>query len=275
MKRDLGPDVLFNTVMMMRMRSRKSVLVTESERDTDLYKKFVSENDCLVGSSSHRSGVLDALERFSRYRVGGCAGIIDADADYFLNRPKPALSVYRTDKTDKETTIIDSAAFSDFCRFFSARLPAGTLRAMLYEAALPLGVIRRMSIREGWGLDFKGVVISRFIETGPVCNLTRCCEEVALLNPQSAISVQTLTDLLADVRSRSLPPTHVVQGHDLITIIALHSQSIFGRNLSQWEIGFGLSKAYTIHHFKTTNTYSDLRIWENSALPYFRMFAGH
>ncbi len=280
MRRNLGSNVLFNLVMMTRQRSQRSVLLTESDQDTDFYRRFVSEPHCLVRSASthdgvlpNREGVLVNLERFSQCHVRACAGIIDADNDYVLRRPKPIPEVFLTDKTDKETSVIDSAAFESFCVSLKSSVPAIDLRRLLYESAFPLGAIRRVSHREGMGIDFKNINVSNFITEGPACVSSKCCEEVASTNPDLALSVQTLADFTRDECCLSLPRTHVVRGHDLVAILESQSQSLFGREVSQRELEYELAKAYTFGHFRTTMTYADLREWEGAILPTYKLFA--
>lgn len=272
MRRDLGSDVLFNLVMMTRMRSRKSVLLTESDRDTDFYCKFVSEPHCLVRSACSRAGVLSSLDRFSQHKVKGCVGIIDADCDYVLGRPRPSADVCRTEQTDKETTVIASSAFDRLCATLKAKIPATNLRALLYESGFPLGAIRRVAFREGMALDFKRVKVCNFIDAGPVCVITKCCEEVASVNPHLDVSVQTLIDFTRDEVCLSLPRAQVVRGHDLIAILESQSRALFGREVSQRELECELAQAYTVDHFKCTKTYTDLREWERAVLPTYRLF---
>ncbi len=272
MRRDGGLDVLFNLVMMMRMRSRKSVLLTESDRDTDFYCRFVSEPNCLVRSACNRAGVLSSLERFSQHKVGGCVGIIDADGDYVLRRPRPSANVCLTEQTDKETTVIDSPAFDLFCATLGARIPATNLRGLLYLSGFPLGAMRRVACREGMALDFKRINVCNFIDAGPVCAITRCCEEVASVNLHLDVSVQVLIDFAQDKVCLSLPMSQVVRGHDLIAILESQSKYLFGRMMSQRELEFELAEAYTVDHFKCTKTYTDLREWEGAVLPTYRLF---
>lgn len=280
MRRNLGSNILFNLVMMTRQRSQRSVLLTESDQDTDFYRRFVSEPHCLVRSASiddgvlpNREGVLANLERFSQCRVKGCAGIIDADSDYVLQRPKPIPDVFLTDKSDKETTIVDSVAFEVFCVSLSASIPATDLRRLLYESAFPIGAIRRVSDREGMGIDFKNVKVSSFITEGPACVTSKCCDEVASANPDLDLSVQTLAEFTRDAKCLSLPKANVVRGHDLVAILEAQSRSIFGREVSQRELEYELARAYSFDHFRSTMTYGDLRKWEGAMLPTYRLFS--
>jgi hypothetical protein len=247
-------------------------LLTESEVDTDLYKKFVSDSDCYFGSASNRSGVISTLERFSEYKMGGCAGIIDADSDYVLGHRAPRPEVFLTDKTDKETTIIDSPAFDDFCSTAGARLPASQLRGLLYDAAFPLGAIRRIAARNGIALDFKEIAMANLIEAGPKCNTSGCCWAVVRANPHLGLSADTLTEFLTDPAVTGIPKPYVVRGHDLVAILEAQSGSLFGRQLSRREIECELAKSYTSKYFHTTVTYSGLRAWEKSVIPKYRVF---
>jgi len=272
MRRDLGEDVLFNTVMMMRMRNCRTVIVTESEADAAFYQKFVSDKDCFIGFAEGRHGVLSVLNRFSSYRLAACGGIIDADADYVWSRPRPSPNICRTDKTDKETTIIDSPAFDRFCSTLSSRVAAATLRELIYEAAHPLGAIRRQAARLGLGVDFKKILCGNFISSGPICDASQCCCEVKSLNQHIDISLEQLMDFIQDPALNSFPKPQIVQGHDMTAILALQSPQLFGRSISQAEIEFELGRAYLASHFHATAMYRDLIEWERSIAPSYRIF---
>jgi hypothetical protein len=233
----------------------------------------VSESHCLVRSASNRSGVLASLERFAQYKIRGCVGIIDADCDFVLQRARPRLDVCLTDKTDKETTSIESPAFEQFCAALGAKVDAGKLRCDLFEAAFPLGAIRRVSVRQGFVLDFRSVKVSDFIDDGLTCAVLRCCEVVASVNQDLTLPVQTLVDFTRDAACLSLPKAHVVRGHDLIAILECRSQAIFGRAVSQRELDYTLGEAYNENLFRLTRTYADLRAWESTAVPAYRLFA--
>jgi hypothetical protein len=273
MRRNLGTDVLFNTVMMMRMRSRKSVLLTESDLDVELYQKFVSLDHCYVGDATGRPGVLEVLGRFSQCKVRGCAGIIDADADHLLGRAQPRPDVFFTDRTDKETSIIDSPAFDVFCNKLGVTIPVEELRQSLFLSALPLGAIRRLSVRNGLGLDFKQIEMSTFIHPGPRCDIDECCAEVLVRNPHIEITAEILRRFVADTSVQSISPAYVVQGHDLLTILEMQAYSLFGRSVLRRELEFELSSAYSSDHFRITTTYAQLRTWETSQLPTYKLFA--
>jgi hypothetical protein len=215
---------------------------------------------------------LESLERFSRCRVRGCTGIIDADCDYVLRRPRPRPDVCLTDKTDKETTVIDSPAFDRFCLALGAKIPSTRLRGLLYESGFPLGAIRRVALRSGLSMDFQFVKVRNFIDAGPVCAIRRCCEAVASVNQDLDLSVEDLIDFTHDQVCLSLPRAHVVRGHDLIAILESQSLPLFGREVSQRELEYELAEAYTIDHFYCTKTYTDLRKWEGTVLPTYRLF---
>jgi len=272
MRKDLGPDVLFNTIMMMRMRSCRTVLLAESSVDAAFYQRFVSGKDCFLGDAVGRLGVLNMLDRLSACSVPACGGIIDADADYALGRPKPHQNAYRTHKTDKETTIVDSPAFVAFCATLNVSMSAENLRGILYAAALPLGAIRRQGTREGFALDFKQIVYSNFIHAGPACDINQCCAEVKARNPHVDISLESLIDFVQDTRLREVPKSHIVQGHDLTAILSLQSCSLFGRHFSQAALETELSNSYTLAHFLDTTTYGELSRWEGTIAPRFRVF---
>ena len=272
MRRDLGPDVLFNTVMMMRMRSRKTVLLTESEIDARFYQKFVSENYCFVGHASTRPRVIEMLERFTQNHVQACVGIVDADDNYVLKRPKPNPAVYFTEKSDKETTIIDSPAFDDFCSVMGATVTAAEIRNKVYEAATPLGAIRRLSARDGLGLDFKRIVIGNFVSLLPACNLQGCCAEVRAMNPDIYTTDEALMEFVREAEWLGIPKPYLLRGHDLIAILELSSQSLFGRTISQRDLEDELAKAFRTDHFQSTTTYAELREWEKTVLPTYRLF---
>lgn len=272
MQRSGSQDILFNTVMMMRMRSTRAVLLTESDRDTDLYRKFVDENRCLVRSAGNRDDVIKMLQRFADNRVVGVVGIIDADSDYVLSRSRPLSNVAITHCSDKETTIIDSAGFDLFCNSLNPSLDAATVRQEIYAAALPLGMARRISAREGWNLDFKPIAIRHFIDANAYCDKARCSEHIVAANPHLGISAQNIQECFDDEMSARLPPPRIVQGHDLVDVLALRSQSLFGIPLTAIEIEDKLSDAYSKQDFMGTTTYSEVKSIESSWPSHFSCF---
>lgn len=272
MRREPGEDVLFNTIMMMRMRSSRTVLLTESDLDACFYQKFVSENYCFVGNAFGRPGVLNMLEKLSNFRVAACGGIIDADADYALGRPTPLSNVFRTDKADKETTIIDSPAFVVFCSALNSTIAADRLKELLYEAAFPVGIIRRYAAREGIAIDFKDIPFDHFIHEGPTCNVNQCCNEIKTRNQHLQLSCEKLIDIVQDPPFKGLPKSLVVRGHDLTTILSIQSAFLFARSISKSNLEFELSKAYALEHFRATTTYHELSQWESAITPKYRIF---
>jgi hypothetical protein len=258
---------------MMRMRSPKSVLLTEADSDTDLYRKFINESRCLVRSAGSRAGVLAMLERLSLNRLKGCVGIVDADCDYVLGRLSPSLDVFRTDTTDKETMIIDSPAFDDFCLSLQAKIAPSRLREMLLESSYPLGAIRRSSVLAGLAIDFKNVTIGKFVTDGPICDVDGCCAEVLAVNQHLGLDMRTMRDFVQDRVCSSLPKPKVVRGHDLVSILECQARLLFGRSVSQRELEYELAKAYMFHHFQLTETYADLLKWEDVARPTWGLFA--
>jgi len=272
MRRDLGSKVLLNTILMMRQRSRRVVLLTESPIDAEFYQKFVSAKDCFVGAADGRAGVLGALEMLGSFKIDACVGIVDADADHALQLPRPHPDVYRTDKTDKETTIIDSPAFSDFCKALNVTTDAEELRQRIYGAAFPIGAVRRLSVRSGLRVDFKRIVIENFIHDGPVCIDAKCFNEIIRWNQDLGISIDMLEDLVKDAIREGIPMALIVQGHDLVSILSFSLSLLLGCAITEGEMEYELSKAYTFQHFQSTKTYADLRVWEQSVLPTYRMF---
>lgn len=273
MRRDLGPNVLFNTVMMVRVRSRRTVLLTESPNDAQFYQKFVSSSDCFVGAADGRRGVLEMLDRFASCKVEACVGIIDADGDHLLGRPKPSPLVFLTDKADKETTIVDSKAFEDFCSALGAGRPAEELRTLLYDAAFPLAAIRRFAGRSGMAVDFRGISFRTFIDRDTICNRLKCCAEVRSLNPDLEFSIDDLVGVIDEANLQGVPRALLVRGHDLLQILEMNSPRLIGRVASLREIERGLEDAFKLIHFHATILYADLRQWEETVSPQYRMFS--
>jgi hypothetical protein len=272
MHRSGNQDVLFNTVAMMRMRSKRSVLLTESDRDTDLYKKFVDENRCLVRAAGNRDAVINMLERFASNRILGVAGIIDTDSDHALGRPNPRADIARTPCSDKETTIIDSPDFERFCHQLNPLLDPVNLRQEIYASTLPLGILRRVSAREGWKIDFKSIEFRHFLDATSRCDKNRCCELVVAANQHLDISTRQMQAALDDEACNLLHPAHVIQGHDIVEVLALRSRAIFGRPVIGHEIEKNLSDAYSRQEFEKTSTYGELKAIEAAAPPQFEIF---
>ena len=196
----------------------------------------------------------------------------NADADHVLGLARPTLNVFRTDKTDKETTIVESDAFEDFCITLNSCIPAVELRASIYDAAFPLGAVRRQAAQKGLALDFKQIPFHSFILEGPICNVDRCCAEVKGVNPHTNISVGELIELVQDETIKRFPRPLEVRGHDLTAILSVQSRLLFGRQVSQTELEFELMRTYLMRHFAKTGTYADMLQWETTIAPNFKIF---
>ena len=271
MDRNQQLNVVFNTVAMMRMRSKRTVMLTESSGDTDLYKKFVGPT-CFVSSANNRSGVIELLERLANNRVPAAVGIVDSDDDFALNRKSPRDDVARTDATDKETTIMASNAFEDFCISERATLPFEQIRREVFSAVMPLGLIRRYSAIEDWGLDFKPIRVQDFLTLNVTCDLHRCMDAVLQANPHIDITKADLQEAFAHADLKALAVAQIVRGHDATAVLACRSRELFQAEKDQREIEEGLSRAYERRHFDETGTCAHLKLLEAGFPAGFTLF---
>ena len=255
----------------MRQRSSRSVVLTEGEPDTELYRKFVDEGACLVQHVGDRDGVESLLARFDGMRIPAVGGIIDADDDHFMERTSPRPNLFRTDETDRETTLIDSPAFDAFCLAFNSTVPSGELRRRLYAAAYPLGAVRRASHRERWEVSFANIEHGQYIDAGPTCDRQKCCAETVGKN-QSVLSEASFHEAITDPQCTTATVTHIVSGHDLTEILSLRSMELFGQQMTARRIDYELNARYSAAEFHRTVTYVSMLAWEIAIKPRYRLF---
>ena len=273
MDRTQQASVIFNTVSMMRMRSKRTVLITESNNDTDLYKKFVEASSCFMSSANDRSSVIMLLERFARNRVPATVGIVDADDDFAVGRKSPHPNIARTDATDKETTIIESPAFDAFCTTEHASLEPGVIRREVFAAVHTLGLIRRYSAINNWGLDFKAIRVRDFLDLQFKCDENLCKASVLANNSHVSVTIGDLDNACIDPNLLALGASKIVRGHDATAVLALRSRELFQQNLEQREIERRLSESYLMQHFNQTQTFQELRTLEQAFPAGFTLFS--
>jgi hypothetical protein len=221
---------------------------------------------------SGKDEVLDLANLLSAHHVAGCVALIDADQNRYFGRQRQGANVCWTDKADLESTLISSDAFFRILPDSHDNDTKGLHRELLVEAGLPIGILRAVSAREEYGLDFKNICYGAFINPASITADRRaCCEEVVAKNPQTGLSADDLDEEIKYIRRGLVDSWLLLNGHDLCRIANLCSQRIVRRPPShERAISKSLLVNYTEQDFNGTSTFREIEDWQKQN-PGFRM----
>ena len=272
--RDLiGRSSVRNTIVMMRQVERqKPVLIVEGDSDSRSFGRFVRTSHFRVFSPGYPGGKEHALALFDdlkQKKFPGIAALVDADCDRLWGRNRGHIDICWTSAADREVMIVQSPAFPKFVTTRHLNGDADAFRLQILRAAFPLGCLRTINRRQGWGLDFKLLEYGRFVDAASlVCDEPSCCKEVLAQNLNAPVSESDLLGAIATVRSRNPNLQDAVCGHDVTAILSLVSGSKPATSLTTNQVEKELDECFELAHFIQTSTFDEWVQWEQRNAPY-------
>lgn len=272
--RDLiGRSSVRNTIVMMRQVERqKTVLIVEGDSDSRSFGRFVRTSHCRIFSPGYPGGKEHALALFDdlkQKRFPGVAALVDADCDRLWGRNRGGIDICWTSAADREVMIVQSPAFPKFAKTHLFVGDTDAFRLQILKAAFPLGCMRTLNRRQGWGLDFKLLDYGRFVDAASVvCDEASCCKEVLARNPNAPVSESDLQVAIDTVLGRNPSLQDAVCGHDVTAILSLVSRAKLATSLTASQVEHELDECFELAHFIQTSTFDEWVQWEQRNLPY-------
>ena len=268
---------------------RRPFVLVEGETDRTLWRKFATKK-CTLFPSNGKDNIVNALTSDNELRgFPGVAGIVDAD--YWLITGSQELHtrnlVYDSCYPDAEMIMLTSSALIDVlsdsldacCAQKIGKL-ANELRENALRLAGEIGYFRLLNHLKDYGLKFKDMDLSEFIDTE---SLELDCEGFAnrLTASKSWISSEKLLNEVAALKE-DYPPDNLqlCRGKDVIAIMSLIMpvlyESHFGKALpnsasyllKEKNLAKELRKAYEYIYFKDTSLFGCIQKWEKTNCPY-------
>ncbi len=282
MRQHLTAHDLYNQIRMMQTNFRGTVLVCEGDCDCKFLKKFVRAGECITIPGHGKDKVLTVMEWVHRDGRQGIVAMVDADFSRLGGVVPENENIIVTDHHDVEVTLFCSPALDALLVEYSSESMTTNflesngqenVRASIFDAAIPIGVLRFMALNEHRLLRFKGLAIDHFIGAGNLkSDLVKMVEEVIHNSPKAGASQDDLLEELNKYLQKKYDPKQVCSGHDLIGILAIALRGVIGkccgviaerRNLERvLRLSFGLE------HFQETEMYKALKNWEEGHTPY-------
>ncbi|MCB9763753.1 MAG: DUF4435 domain-containing protein [Alphaproteobacteria bacterium] len=246
-------------------------LLVEGPDDRRFWTRHVPDGGCRLHPCGGRQALVDAMAR----GVPGAAGVMDADFDHAEGRPCPHPGIARTDTHDLETLLIRSPALlgvlaelgqpERIARFEAAQ---GPVRGALLARGLPLGALRWLSVREGLGLDLDRLSVRRFVDARTWdLDVHGLYAEAARLLGWPAARLLGALDALPPA-----DPWQVVQGHDLVRLLAVGLRRTLGDNkpsvAGEERVAALLRTALDRTDLLETDMARALRRWQGANPPY-------
>lgn len=267
----ISGETIAATVMMMR-RSQlipKPIVLVEGDKDRRVLRNALSHHAEVVPGSG-KSLTLDALNYIDiNSAMEWLIVVVDADFDRLLGIKHDRV-VLLTDAHDMDCEHIKSRALvkvvEELCserkclKEFSIRKAenpqalASEIRKVLLSVAAPIGLLRLISIQNGFELAFKKVEHAKVLERARFAvNVSSLISVVLAAGAKTGVTPSVLERELEKARAAGYDPWQICQGHDITKLLALAVRKYWGvGRLTEDEVERGIRLAYEAEYLWQT-----------------------
>lgn len=273
MKKYLNPDSIANEIRMTRGQYKGTFLLVEGSTDALLFERLTSGR-CKVIFSNGKDNAIRVIEILESCNFMGVLAIVDSDFWSLDGVKPPSPNILVTDGHDLETMLIFSEALERVLTEFSSPKSLQKLgisvRHLLIKFALPLGLLRHMSVsnKKNLGLNFQEIQYCKFLDFDKRdVDIKQMVTEVMLKSGNSKLNAELLvSEINAQLNDDLSLVKHVCNGDDLIEIFSLGLSKVFGnfrsKNLDPNSLRSILRLSYDQGCFSSTNLHAGIKRWE-------------
>lgn len=275
MREYLKASDVANQISMLRSVFHGTILVVEGPTDMRLFGKM-TDHDCEIVTAYSKDNVRMAVkELYNRRKDEKVLGIMDSDMDRIIgNIPAPPLFI--TDTRDVEIMIIGSHALDEVLWEYSNHNALdlfneryGEVRDAVINSSYPLGTLMYLSYLNDYGLSFRDLDFSRFIDAATLRTDIKEMAETVIDNSRAPnVSAKTIRSGVEKEMTAERDPWIVCRGHDAVQILLMGLKKIFGgynsRTLRDGELSGALRLAFDLDDFVHTDLYKDTAEWATS-----------
>ena len=269
-------SIVYNELRMVRNAKDCSFLLVEGADDACFWKSRRHER-CDLVIAENRPNLLQALSLADAAQFGGALGVADADWDHLHGIPPCSRNLILTDCHDLECTLARTQAFrkvilelcdeSSIAKFENSQ--GVPLQEALLGRCLEFGRMRWLNVRSAAPQPMTWMSISRFMD-----------ERTWLVKDAELHTEAVKNGLAPDVSSlriglQQLPqadPWDVVNGHDLVDILALAFRRVLSkarkRVLGGGDVASALRLAAERAHLQELKLFQEIADWESRNTPY-------
>lgn len=275
MKQYITAELIVDEAKMLIIDSKCPYVLVEGDSDKKLYGTLIPKAKATFRQLSGWENVVDVVKCANDRDVHGIAGIIDRDyhellQDGVLNVP----NIYHTDENDLEMMLLCSSAFDKFISL-SANTEkmnsADECRNVIIQAAAHIGALRYISMRDGIGLSFQNMDMTKVIDKSTLnVNLTKYVTKVCSRSRSKGIAIsESISQLVSKMEEalRHFHPKLLCNGHDGMAVLAVSLQKMYGNynanEYSEERLLEALSMGYTMSLFSESILYNSLQeLWK-------------
>ena len=219
---------------MDRAARAKGALVVEGPTDQAVLSRAFSIDPRVIFPADGRPNVLRVTESLLADKLAGVVSIVDRDFDFVPEHWEGARLLVLYDDADLEAMIFNTFVFDRFANEWASndKLAAlggpRELRRLVYLALTPIAALRSANAREGWGLVFDELDLSRVIDKRSlVLNVTKLAARLS--SGARGPGMQVLQEE-AQSEGPACPVTGrtLVCGHDALEVLGIALRNLAG-----------------------------------------------
>ena len=263
------PNVLLNEIRMESQLFQGIAVVVEDDASYNVFSNFFNSALCRFYVSAGRPNaitILSSLEATNFLRV---IAIVDSDFDRLLGPSYVSERYFTTDGHDIEAMVIISDAFVKFKKVHMSKEKVkknDDPKALLLRAAIVIGHLRLLSLKNDWKFSFKEFKYAKFIDKKTLSlDVLKFVTYMSSKNSGEFTSLGLSREQMLDMLS--MLPTDdenilidLCCGDDLVGILCLGMTHLF----ASWKlsdarrdaVSADLLLAYEEKHFKQTRLHA-------------------
>jgi hypothetical protein len=281
-----GEDVAAEA-KMVRSAFKGAILLVEGDKDVLFFERFTDSDDCILIPSRGKENLLHAIQILESERFRGAVGIVDADLWNILGQDCPSQNICITDHHDIEIMVLDSDALihilreygspekiKDFKRVHDSK----DIRQALYNAVVPIGILRLISQKQELGLNFKGLKYDRIIDRDRLeVVIDKLIPTVLSMSgfPKAITEVKEKLEKESETY-RNTDRRQLCCGHDVLAVLCIGLRKALGTLDSKTahpdNLDSVLRLAYDSSSLSKTELYLCIKQWE-TCNPSYKVFA--
>ena len=265
-----------NTIRLMRTLNKGSVLVVEGQTDATVYKRFIDVNTCKIIPVYGKENAVNALRILEDDDYGGILAIVDADFWHLEGIKPESLNLLLTDTHDLETMIISTAKALE--KILDELGSANKIKQLhhpviqlVLEATLPIGLLRWIAspFKDNLPLKFMYLNFDNFVDKPKLkVNINKLLKEVRANSGNPGFDEDSIKKKIKSLIKNSHNPWQVCSGHDMVRILAIGFQFVFGNRkaitLTSEVLEGILRVAYEYSHFRLSRLHDSIENWEKT-----------
>jgi hypothetical protein len=282
MREHITADSIASTIRMLRTTFSGAFLIVEGDTDARFWKRFIDHAACQIQLAHCRDKVITVVSILDKAGFLGHLGLVDRDFGPELGEQFASDNLIAADENDIELMIFNSDVFDRFVAEYanSDKVSAiegqekSELRELVVANASQIGVLRILSKKLQWNLDFDGMTV-RYVGRREVkVDLDAQIDHLRGRSHGTPMPVGGVVKSAIAVQqeSRADSISHVC-GHDLCEIISKGVHDVFGRaGIALARGGIAVEEvfraAFTDGNLKGSSIYPKIRQWEQTHRPF-------